>query len=807
MVVSLIMPLLFCHECGVELPISNQDGVCRDCATVQSESQYTIRALNGGHYGPMPHHRVIEQLERGFHSAEDLVSSGAGDSVPIEEHVDFAAYFIEGDSRSRQLKDTVIQRKRRQGKRYRRATFGKIVKGLAGATVAGAVLWFLPDIAILGQDLISSNSDEGLVTESAATLGEVEPPISRIEILLGQIENRHVFEGGESTGIDGGPRTIESAYEAAWSHLETGLPERGALAVEIMERVLFLSEGEAWALSTLIFAKCATMDESDEALAEIQELISILDEIVESSEGVGDEVLAEAWEPELAYASLALRNGLWYEAAIHSERCLASRPTELGCARLGAEAWLESGDYDRSLELIDLLLSVWPNSTELQLIQARATFGKGDHSRAKDIIERLQGESMGSVASDLELMRLSAAYEIAVGDFSGAIEVYEEMLALGEDSTGFRFRLGRLRLQVKHDYDGAFELLQPLADLSSTGGVDWDDSENLSHVLQASHAARMVGEYELALTYATTVVAEREGWSSAILAEAMALDAMGRVEEAAAAFRRVRAGSLSGQEASRFYLWVANYYNRQQIGRLANNAHDEVGRYDPNSMDLVVSKLQLSLFIGGKASVVNILNEIHLLDLEAYKSANRFVDSWYPASDSGRLAIDVAALFAQDPSMTPVFDRTVGLAGIFDCLKGIDCHRVVHHLNLALERDGTDVAALAGLGRVYYSQQRYSEAARFLQRALGEAGDSPILQSMYGDCLWRIGRQIESEVAFQHSMYMSATEAAPSRRYARALAEWGRLDEAAVFGERALLLDENDTETLRLLVAAGVPVE
>jgi tetratricopeptide (TPR) repeat protein len=117
------------------------------------------------------------------------------------------------------------------------------------------------------------------------------------------------------------------------------------------------------------------------------------------------------------------------------------------------------------------------------------------------------------------------------------------------------------------------------------------------------------------------------------------------------------------------------------------------------------------------------------------------------------------------------------------------------------------VAALAGLGRVYYSQGRYSEAARFLQSALGEAGDSPVLQSMYGDSLWRIGRQIESEVAFQHSMYMSGTEAAPSRRYARALAEWGRLDEAAVFGERALLLDENDTETLRLLVAAGVAVE
>jgi hypothetical protein len=62
-------------------------------------------------------------------------------------------------------------------------------------------------------------------------------------------------------------------------------------------------------------------------------------------------------------------------------------------------------------------------------------------------------------------------------------------------------------------------------------------------------------------------------------------------------------------------------------------------------------------------------------------------------------------------------------------------------------------------------------------------------------------------VAFQQAMHTSGTSSVAARRYALALAEWGRLDEAAELGARALLLDENDTETLRLLVAAGVAVE
>ena len=788
------MALLFCHECGVELPISNQDGVCSGCSTSHGEAQYTVRAINGGHYGPMPHHRVIEQLERGFHSGEDLVSCGGGESSPIEQHVDFAAYFIEGDSRSRQLTDTVRRRKRKQNRRHRKQRLTSLVKGIVGVGFVGAAIWFFPEIVIWGQDLISPSSSEESMSEESAGLVVQEAVVTRLDSLLVGLEERRSTREGEETLEAESVGSIEAVYEEAWAYLLTGDPQKIELSVDIMESILVRSGGEAWALSALIFAKCANMVPEVSSLDEIEELISILDEIGASDDGA----LSETWESELARAALARQGGVWHEVAVHADRCLTLRPSEPACAWLAGEAWAEAGDYESAIEVLDPVLALWPDSFELMLIQARALLGTGDQSAASEIIGQLRGGFEGA-AGNVGLLRVTADFELAVGNFQGAIENYEAMVAQGAATPAVLFTLGKLRLQVQNDYDGAFELLQPLVE----NGV----SENFDWLLQASHSARMVGQHELALNYATIVADGRREWGPGVLARAMALDAMGRTEEATAAFRQVRTGSLSGREAARFYLWVANFHNRQEFGRLATNAHSEVERYNEDSVGLVVSKLQLALFVGGKTSIVDILGGLHLLDLEAEAVASPLVDNWYPDSDSSRLAMDIAELFAQDPSLTPVFDRTVGLAGIFDCLNGVNCSRVVHHLNLALERDETDVAALAGLGRVYFSQGRYDESARYLQRALREAGDSPVLQSMYGDSLWRVGRQPESEVAFQQAMHTSANSSVAVRRYAVALAEWGRLDEAAEIGARALLLDENDTETLRRLVAAGVPVE
>jgi len=747
----------------------------------------------------MPHHRVIEQLERGFHTPDELVGCGGDELVPIRDHPDFAAYFIDGDSRSQQLKRTVTQRRRRQGKRQRRLLVSKSVKGLLSISLLGATVWFLPDAVTLGKSFFLQATSTEATSADEEVSAETEEALSRIEILISTLEEELVLGQADQAFQNNGPVTVESEYERAWSLLLSGQSNLESTAVEIMERVLVETGGESWALSTLIFAKCALIGDDVDRLAEVQGLISILSELTAASDVADLDTEALRWETEMAYAALARHGGVWHEAAVHSENCLALRPTEAGCAWIGAEAWNERGEFGRADEALAPLLERWPESTELQLVRVGGLVGRGDYLEAKDTLESLYEAYTESEEGHMGVVSAYADFQMSTGDFHGAANSYEELLAIEGGTIEGRFNLGRLRLQLLQDYSGAYELLGPLAQVGGSGNID--------RLLLASHSARMMGEHEVALDYATTVAEARREWGPGVLAQAMAYDAMGRTEEAAAVLQQVRTGSLSGRDAARFYLWEANFHNRQEFGRLSTIAHAEVERHNEDLAGLLVSKIQLALLIGGKGSIVDLLSQAHLLDLEAEEMASPLIDTWYPDEDWSSLAVEVGELFSQDPTMTQVFDRTVGLAGIFDCLRGSNCSRVIHHLDLALDRDGTDVAALAGLGRVYYSQARYPEAVRYLQRALGEAGDSPVLQAMYGDSLWRVGRQPEAEVAFQQALHTAGTSSVAARRYAVALAEWGRFDEAAEIGARALLLDENDTETLRLLVATGVAVE
>ena len=82
----------------------------------------------------------------------------------------------------------------------------------------------------------------------------------------------------------------------------------------------------------------------------------------------------------------------------------------------------------------------------------------------------------------------------------------------------------------------------------------------------------------------------------------------------------------------------------------------------------------------------------------------------------------------------------------------------IEMLELAYKLESNDPYIIDSLGWAYYLNKDYSEAEKFLKRAVELMPDDPIVNDHYGDILWSLDRKIQARYFWSNALKMDDIE-------------------------------------------------
>ena len=90
--------------------------------------------------------------------------------------------------------------------------------------------------------------------------------------------------------------------------------------------------------------------------------------------------------------------------------------------------------------------------------------------------------------------------------------------------------------------------------------------------------------------------------------------------------------------------------------------------------------------------------------------------------------------------------------------KGINVKKALEMLKQAVELRKNDGYIIDSLGWAYYSNKNYSDAEKFLQRAVQLMPLDPIINDHYADALWMLDKNIQARYFWQHVLSLDSVE-------------------------------------------------
>ena len=90
--------------------------------------------------------------------------------------------------------------------------------------------------------------------------------------------------------------------------------------------------------------------------------------------------------------------------------------------------------------------------------------------------------------------------------------------------------------------------------------------------------------------------------------------------------------------------------------------------------------------------------------------------------------------------------------------KGINLDKGLEMLKKANELKKENGYIIDSLGWAYYAKKNYSEAEKFLQRAVELMPLDPIINDHYADSLWMMNKKIQARYFWKHVLKLESTE-------------------------------------------------
>ncbi len=403
-----------------------------------------------------------------------------------------------------------------------------------------------------------------------------------------------------------------------------------------------------------------------------------------------------------------------YEAANELDEALAEADRWIE-ARSDADAWFARGRvlarmkrFDQARKALQRGLELDPNHRPA--LQALATLEEraGNLARAEALYRRVVDANPHDVEARFRLGQLLLKQDRV----AEALKVFEAAERWAGDDPSLRLRLGVLLLQSDRVAE-AETVFGAMAEARGDDPLAW-------YLLGVTRLAQE--KYEAALEAFEKVPETSTHYTDALVRRALALENLGRAEEA----RRI------------LEAWLADHPDDEEVTLALAGHWEDQGDY----------RRAIGLLEG-------FLEKHPTRNYRVYFTLGLLYDKlkdWRKSAEYMRRSLEI----------NPDDPYALNYLGYTYAEHGVNLEEAERLIQRALEIRPDDGFITDSLGWVYYKQGRYEEAAETLRRAVEIAPEDPVIWEHLGDALRKLGRDDEARKAYE-----KALELAPDTESAR----------------------------------------
>ncbi len=600
---------------------------------IEERLRWDIRTSGGGARGPLSRDAVMDQLVRGAAGADDLIARGGGAWLPIAEHKDFRASFIDGTSEFQRINgNRAAERSEVRSGKVRRGARSLVAVAAAGVSVAFAGWALESGVLVMPEELVDGVSDAvGEGWEKVSTTVQIAAGNTEVngrgganrelpgEPLLHVLKER--WPSPEGTAVERLHRGRAALWDGTTPALEKGREE--------LEKAAVLSpmDGEIWA-----------------ALAETYAVLSEREPgLLAGASSASDRAsaLISGASAQRATSAVAFADGRRPQAADAATPCgdppaAAVEPgkgVDPGCA------FFVAASLDRAADLA-ILAKAYPESFRLALgrAQVELRLGRLDEGVAilTDLSRRYPGES--------EPWGLLLETQAELGDWQAAVAAGERLAKLSPGDIRRRTLLARIQLKALRDSESAATQLADLRALPGIGESPWK-----AEVFAESAAAEFAEKrYAESVELADRALSVTAGAPGAVLIKALALTELGKSSDAEGTLRLADTSTLSPYEASRFHTMAGLIHSRAGRERNADAEFSAALEVQHGAVLPLLARSWVKLQVGDTEAALRYIEEVAYTDISALRTQTPLVNVWWPEKDWRELETALVAALSSD---------------------------------------------------------------------------------------------------------------------------------------------------------------
>ncbi|MCB9798015.1 MAG: tetratricopeptide repeat protein [Alphaproteobacteria bacterium] len=540
----------YCYSCGAEIdgPVESLLPTCGDCAAQAREGEpvYAVLHADSRAEGQLSSSQVVDQIRRGLITAEDHVAGRGSTYVRLDQHADFAPYFIPSDPRRAGLLEERASEASEKASRRR----GRAMRSLL--RVAAALLIVGVPVGLWKAGLLSMENP--IVARIAGWVDAASEQASRTfakavdeDVAKRELEAR--------TGLPAD--ALLTALQEKWPELPGDAEERMELAqVGLLQGT---REGLDSARSELE-AAFVLAPRSIEAISLLAIVYAELGDNDPELRRGGLELFQRASKlnPESPFvmranAGMALSSLAYEEAAGKARQCIKASNNDPFCSWYLGQALVELGSFEEAAAALQVAAEAFDDAPVVNLSLGRAAMESHHYPQAEAALQAFAARYPDDPGIHKHLARL----DHLLGRDAEALEHARLAVKYGPDIPDGRLLLGQLLTHVHGQHAEAADVLRPLFEVEPANNALRDEA-----LLHASIAARRAGRADDAVRAAERLCNLRPRWPPAQLALALAHELAGDSAAAEAALDFDDTAD-SAEVASRARVEAARYWDRQ----------------------------------------------------------------------------------------------------------------------------------------------------------------------------------------------------------------------------------------------------
>lgn len=777
----------YCIHCGVEQSAGNAQLVCGDCAAWLRDGQarYTLLWDGSRSEGPLGFSQVVERLERGLLGARDRISGRGSGYARIDQHPDFAPFFIPGDPRFEKLGADRAALQREQGARVRGRAAARLTRValVAALLLAPLVVWKsgVLDAHQESIDAMKAKASALFARGTQTVRKAVDEDVALEELRQNQGLPAEDLVSALSMKYEGASGSVVERLDLARVGLLQGTGEGLEAARRELDYALVLEPQNVEVLTAMavVYTRLASTEPDM------------------GSRGLAWYARALAIEPEnpallRASAGMALASGGYEDAVSKAAKCLAALPDDPLCSWYSGDALAHVGRYDDAVRALGQAAAALNDAPAVQLALARARVESFHYGGAAETLEAFAER----YPSDVGIRTLLARLYRDTGRFDDAARAAARAAELDPTQLDVRILRGQLLHHALGKSAEARTLLVAVAeDPAAT------KAQRQTALLHASLAARAAGDGAGALSLAQQLTTLAPGWGPGQMALARAALATGDTAAVDAALKDVDDTSMSEEQAARFHLEASRLFSEMDRARPASFEITAAKELRPGWALVRVAEADTMLDLENGGGAVDAVLETWWMDVEQDAGRDPIVEIPITGLSAKAVAEHMRAKIPAGSAVGQRVPLALGALEAIECLgRGVDCSRADAALDLALQTDERSPAAMAFKARIDVLKKRAEQAVKRLEVLAAGNESHPAILALLMQAKGMLALPAEVDTLFTRAGRLAPDGTLLLWRHSLALEALGQRDAAIAAAVEAVRADPGNLRARMFLL-------